>query len=309
MKAIQLDEYGGPEKLRFRDVVDPVAGRGQVLVDIHAASVNPVDWKIQSGARREQLKLTLPYIPGVDFSGVVRAVAEGVADFAPGDEVYAVTNQTQQACYAQAIAVDAALVARKPPSLSHAEAAALALVGLTALVSLEDAMKLRAGETILVHAAAGGVGGFAVQYARHVGATVYATASARNHDYVRALGAHEVIDYTAQDFTGAVPPCDVVYDTIGGDVHARSIGVLKPGGRLAHIAPPPAGFESPRADVTIVRPNVGRDRAHLDRLSQLVEAGAIQPPEIARFPLAEAEAAQRLSMEGHVRGKIVLEAR
>ena len=133
MKAIQLDEYGGPEKLRFRDVVDPVAGRGQVLVDMHAASVNPVDWKIQSGARREQLKLTLPYIPGVDFSGVVRAVAEGVADFAPGDEVYAVTNQTQQACYAQAIAVDAALVARKPPSLSHAEAAALALIGLTAL--------------------------------------------------------------------------------------------------------------------------------------------------------------------------------
>lgn len=309
MKAIQLDEYGGPENLRFGDAVDPVAGPGQVLVDIFAASVNPVDWKIQSGARREQLPLTLPYIPGVDFSGIVRAVGEGVSDFAAGDEVYAVTNQTQQGCYARAIAIDAALVARKPASLSHAEAAALALVGLTALVSLEDTVKLASGETVLVHAAAGGVGGFAVQFARHVGATIYATASARNHDYVRALGAHEVIDYNSQDFTASVPPCDVVYDTVGGEVHARSIGVLKPGGRLAYIAPPPAGFKPPRDDVTIVRPNVGRDRAHLDRLSALVEAGAIRPPEIEHFPLAEAAAAQRLSMEGHVRGKIVLDVR
>jgi NADPH:quinone reductase-like Zn-dependent oxidoreductase len=309
MKAIQLDEYGGPENLRFRDVVDPVAGRGQVLVDIHAASVNPVDWKIQSGERRDRLPLTLPYIPGVDFSGVVRAVGEGVADFRPGDEVYAVTNQMQQGGYAQAIAIDAGLVARKPASLGHAEAAALALVGLTALVSLEDTVKLASGETILVHAGAGGVGGFAVQFARHVGATVYATASTRNHDYVRSLGAHHVIDYNSQDFTRIVPPCDVVYDTVGGEVHVRSIGILKPGGRLAYIAPPPAGFEPQRDDVTIVRPNVGRDRAHLDRLSGLVAAGAITAPEITRFPLAEAAAAQRLSMEGHVRGKIVLEVR
>ena len=309
MKAIQLDEYGGPENLRFGEAIDPVAGPGQVLVDIFAASVNPVDWKIATGARREQLRLDLPYIPGMDFSGVVRALGEGVSDLAPGDAVYAVTNQIQQGCYAQAIAIDAALVARKPPSLSHAEAASLALVALTALVSLEDTVKLSSGETVLVHAGAGGVGGVAVQYARHVGATVYATASARNHDYVRGLGAHEAIDYTGVDFTEIVPPCDAVYDTVGGEVHVRSIGILKPGGRLAYIAPPPAGFEPPRKDVTIVRPNVGRDRAHLDRLSELIAAGAVTAPEIARFPLADAAAAWRLSMEGHVRGKIVLEVR
>src|SRR5690606_18285010 len=151
MKAVQLDEYGGPENLRFRNVVDPVAGHGEVLVDIHAASVNPVDWKIGSGARQDRLKLTLPYTPGVDCSGIVRAVGEGVSGFTPGDAVYAVTNQTQQGCYAQAIAIDARLVARKPASLSHAEAAALALVGLTALVSLEDTVKLAAGETVLIH--------------------------------------------------------------------------------------------------------------------------------------------------------------
>ena len=309
MKAIQLDEYGGPEVLKFRDVLDPVAAAGQILVDIYATTVNPVDWKIQSGARKDALPLKLPYIPGVDFSGVVRAVGDKVKSFSAGDAVYAVVNQTQQSTYAQAIAIDAGLVGRKPPSLTHAEAAAIALTGLTAIVSLEDTAKLKSGETVLIHAAAGGVGSFAVQLARHLGATVYATASAKNHDYVRGLGADEVIDYTATDFTKAVPPCDVIYDTVGGEVHVKSIALLKPGGRLAYIAPPPAGFQSPRGDVSILRPQVGRDGKYMDRISALVAAGAVKPPEIIRMPLAEAAAAQRLSMDGHVRGKIVLDVR
>ncbi len=309
MKAIQLDEYGGPEVLKFRDVLDPVAGPGQVLVDIYATTVNPVDWKIQSGARKDVLPMKLPYIPGVDFSGVVRALGEGVRDFSIGDGVYAVVNQIQQSTYAQAIAIDANLVGRKPASLSHAEAAALALTGLTAIISLQDAAKLTAGETCLIHAAAGGVGSFAVQLAKHIGATVYATASAKNHDYVRSLGADEVIDYTATDFTRAMPPCDVIYDTVGGEVHVKSVSLLKPGGRMAYIAPPPADYKPTRKDVTIVRPQVGRDRKHMDRISALVEAGAVRAPEITRMPLSDAAEAQRLSMQGHVRGKIVLDAR
>ncbi len=309
MKAIEMDDYGGPEVLQLRDIADPVAGAGEIVVDIFAASVNPVDWKLCAGYRREALRLEFPHILGLDFSGVVRAAGAGVTDFAPGDEVCGVCEQNARGAYAEAIAINVANVAKKPATLSHAETAAIALVGLTALVSLEDVAKLSAGETVLIHAAAGGVGGIAVQYARHVGARVYATASRHNHDYVRSLGADEVIDYTTEDFTAAVPECDVVYDAVGGDVHARSFSVLKTGGRLVYIARPPDGFEAPRDDVRVLRPQVGRDRQHLERLNALVAEGAIRAPEITRMPLAEVAAAHELSKTGHVRGKIVLEVR
>ena len=309
MKAVQMDAYGGPEVIVLRDAPDPTAGPGEIVVDIHAASINPADWKVREGLRRDDVKAVFPHVLGRDFSGVVRAVGEDVADFAPGDAVFAVTDRGQEGAYAEAIAIKAALAARKPESLSHAEAAALALTGLTALVCLEDAAKLSAGQTVLIHGAAGGVGSFAVQYARHVGARVLATASARNHDYLSGLGADEVIDYTQRDFTEVVSACDVVLDTIGGEVHRRSFSVLRPGGRLIHIAPAPPGFTPPRDDVTVVRPLVARDRAHLERIVELVETGAVRPPEIERLPLAEAAAAQELSRTGHVRGKIVLEVR
>ncbi len=309
MKAVLMDDYGGPEVLRFGDAPDPVAGPGEILVEIHAASVNAADWKVREGFRRDDVKLAFPHILGRDFSGVVRALGAGVTDFAPGDEVFAVIDRGQEGGYAEAFAIRAELAAGKPSTLSHAEAAALALTGLTALAALEDAAKLRSGETVLIHGGAGGVGSFAVQYAKHVGARVIVTASAVNHDYVRSLGADLAIDYTSQDFTEAASDCDVVFDTIGGAVHARSFAALKPGGRLIHIAAGPAGFTAPRDDVTVTRPHVGRDRAHLERILDLVAEGAVRPPEIARMPLAEAAAAQELSKTGHVRGKIVFEVR
>ena len=307
MKANQIDAYGGPEVLQLRDVIDPVAGAGELVVDIYAASVNPVDWKIRNGARKDNLFLDFPYTPGIDFSGVIRAAGDAVTEFGAGDGVFGVTPQTQQGAYAEAIAVDASLVARKPAGLSHVNTAALALVGATAIVSL-DTVGLASGETILIHAAAGGVGGFAVQYAKHLGATVYATASARNHDYVRDLGADEVIDYGREDFTQAVPKCDVVYDTIGGKVHEQSFAVLKPGGRLAYVAAPPAGF-SPPDNVTVKRPNVTRDPRHLDRISELYAAGAVKPMAVTEMALADAADAHKLSAEGHVRGKLVFKIR
>ncbi len=309
MKAVQMDSYGGPEVLQYRDAPDPVAGPGEIVVDIHAASVNPVDWKVRDGLRKDSAPVSFPHILGRDFSGVVREAGPDVDAFSPGDKVFAVTDQGQEGTYAEAIAIKAALAAKKPAGLSHAEAAALALIGLTALVSLEDVAKLASGETVLIHAGAGGVGGFAVQYAKHVGARVFATASARNRGYVLGLGADEVIDYTRQDFTQAVPPCDVVFDTLGGEVHRRSFSVLRPGGRLVHIAAAPAGFVPPRGDVTVVRPNVARDRLHLERIVELFETGALRPPEIEHMPLAAAAAAQELSKTGHVRGKIVLDVR
>ncbi|MDA1000592.1 MAG: NADP-dependent oxidoreductase [bacterium] len=309
MKAILMKDYGGPEVLELGDAPDPAAGPGEIVVDIHAASVNPADWKQREGYNRSDAQLSFPHILGRDFSGVVRALGPGVEEFAPGDAVFGVADRGQEGAYAEAIAVKASIMARKPDSLSHAEAAALALIGLTALVALEDAVKLKAGGNILIHAGAGGVGSFAVQYARYADAKVYATASARNHEYVRGLGADEVIDYNSEDFTKAAPLCDVVFDTMGGEVHARSFSVLKPGGLLVHVAPPPAGFSPPRSDVTVIRPNVGRDRAHLERIIELMKAGAVRPPEIVEMPLAEAGAAQELSKKGHVRGKIVLKVR
>ncbi len=309
MQAVLMDDYGGPEVLRLGEAVDPVAGPGEIVVDIHAASVNAADWKVREGFRGDDVKLTFPHILGRDFSGVVRTMGEGVTDLAPGDAVFAVIERGREGGYAEAIAISAALAAKKPETLSHVEAAALALTGLTALVALEDEAKLGAGQRILIHGGAGGVGSFAVQYARHLGAFVLVTGRAVNHDYLRELGADETIDYTKQNFAHLVKGCDVVFDTIGGAVHARSFPVLKPGGRLVHIAAAPAGFTAPRSDVTVTRPHVGRDRAHLERILELVAEGAVKPPEIQTLPLAEAARAHELSQAGHVRGKIVFEVR
>lgn len=309
MKAVLMHGYGGPEVLEYADAPDPAAKTGEIVVDIHAVSLNPADWKVREGLRKNDVKARFPHIPGRDFSGIVRETGDGVSDFQAGDPVFAVNEQGREGAYAEAIAIPAALAARKPDFLSHAEASALAMTGLTTLRALEDEAKLKTGETILIHAGAGGVGGFAVQYARHVGATVYTTASETNHEYVKSLGADFAIDYKKVDFTGAAPPCDVVFDTIGGEVHARSFALLKPGGRLVHIAAGPPGFSPPREDVRVIRPNVRRDRAHLTRILELAESGAVRPPHIQEMPLADAAAAQEISKTGHVRGKIILRVR
>jgi len=243
---------------------------------------------------------------GRDFSGVVRAVGPGVVDFKPGDAVFAVTEQGKDGTYAEAIAINAAICAKKPDFLSHIEAAALALIGLTALVSIEDTLKLQKGEKILIQGGAGGVGGYAVQLCRHIGATVLATASARNHDYVKKLGADTVIDYTKDDFTKIATNCDAVFDTVGGKVQTRSFESLKPGGRLAWIA---AGEPEvkPHGRVQVLRPNVARDRAHLDRVSELARTGTVTTPDIQVLKLEDAGRAHELSETKHVRGKLVFQ--
>jgi len=176
---------------------------------------------------------------------------------------------------------------------------------LTAICTVEDTLKLKAGETILIQGGAGGVASFAVQLAKHLGARVITTASAANHDYLRGIGADEIIDYNAVDFTKVVKDCDAVFDTVGGDVAQRSFAVLKPGGRAAFIA---SGAQPPRpdrGDVVALRPSVGRDRQHLERIVALVAAGAVRPPEVTRYQLSEAVAAHRLSESRHFRGKLV----
>ena len=307
MKAAYIEAHGGPEVLRYGDVLDPVAGPGQVLVDIHAASVNGADWKVRSGA--SGTITDFPYVLGRDFSGIVRAIGDGVDDFSVGDAVFGVCDVGQEGAYAEKIAIKSSILARKPDSLSHAEAASLALIGLTALISIEDTLKLKSGETILIQGGAGGVAGFAIQTAKHIGARVITTASAANHDYLRGLGADEIIDYNAQDFTELVNDCDAVFETAGGDVAQRSFQVLKPGGRIAFIASGGKAPDSPRDDVQALRPAVGRDRPHLERIVELVSAGAVRVPEITEYTLLDAVAAHRISEARHLRGKLVFKVR
>ncbi|MBI3196871.1 MAG: NADP-dependent oxidoreductase, partial [Rhodospirillales bacterium] len=266
MKAAYIETFGGPELLKVGDLPDPSPGPGQVVVDTHAASVNGADWKVCAG---EYAQPSFPVIPGRDFSGVVSALGADVKDLKVGDEVFGVLEAGRDGTYCEKIAVGAAIVARKPPPLSHVDAAALALIGLTAIRAIEDTLKLKSGETILIQGGAGGVAGFAIQLARHIGARVITTASAANLGYVRELGADQAIDYNATDFRKVASNCDAVFDTVGGDVAMQSFAVLKPGGRAAFIA---SGAQAPkpdRADVVALRPAVGRARAPLERIVEL----------------------------------------
>jgi NADPH:quinone reductase-like Zn-dependent oxidoreductase len=306
MKAVLLTSHGGPEMLRYGEAPDPTAGAGEVLVDIHAASVNGADCKVRLGGGRYSLT-QFPHILGRDFSGIVSAVGTGVTDFNIGDAVFGVTDQGIEGAYAEKIAIKATIIAKKPNRLTHAEAAAMGLTSLTALTAIEDVAQLKANQTILIQGGAGGVAGFAVQLAKHLGATVIATASAGNHPYVRSLGADRVIDYNGEDFTKIGPICDVVFDTVGGSVRAGSYMVLKPGGKLVWIAPAADGFQPNRNDVQTLRPNVTRDRAHLERMLALLDAGAVRPPPIVHYRLADAAQAHRVSEARHLQGKLVLD--
>ena len=310
MKAAYIEQFGGPEVLKVGDLPDPSAGPGQIVVDIHAASVNGADWKVCAG---EYAQPSFPVILGRDFSGVVSALGAdagaGVEDLKVGDEVFGVLEAGRDGTYCEKIAVGAAIVARKPAGLSHVDATALALAGLTAIRSIEDTLKLKAGETILIQGGAGGVASFAIQLAKHLGARVITTASAANLAWMRELGADQAIDYNATDFRKVVSNIDAVFDTVGGDVAMQSFSVLKPGGRAAFIA---SGAQAPkpdRADVVALRPAVGRARAPLERVAELVRTGAVRPPPVRLFGLADAVEAVQISKARHLKGKLVFKLR
>ena len=308
MKAAYIQQFGGPEVLQYGDLPDPVAGPGEVVVDVHAATVNAADWKFRAGEYARHANVQFPQIPGRDFSGVVSAVGAG-ADLKVGDAVFGVLGAGKEGTYCEKIAIPANLVAKKPDGLSHINAAALALTGLTAVNSVEDTLHLQRGEKILIQGGAGGVAGFAIQFAKHLGATVVTTTSAANIPYVKSLGADEVIDYNAQNFTRVVSGCDAVFETVGGDVAKQSYAVLKPGGRAAFIA---SGAEAPkpdRSDVKGLRPPVPRSRKAMERVAELWSAGAIKAPEVKLYKLAQAAEAHRVSQGRHFRGKLVFEVR
>jgi NADPH:quinone reductase-like Zn-dependent oxidoreductase len=303
MKAVYFQRHGGPEVLTYGDMPDPVPDKDEIVVDIHAASINGADWKVRAGLAG---RVIFPHILGRDFSGVVSAVGPDVKDICAGDAVFGVCATGQEGAYAEKIAIKSALVAIKPPGLSHSHAAALALGGLTAIVAIETTLMLEQGEIVLIHGGAGGVGGFAIQLAKHLGAHVVTTTSTANRDYVRALGADETIDYRKEDFASSISDIDAVFDTVGGEVGVRSFSVLKPGGRAAFIAYganiPPA----PSADLKSLRPDVRRDRKHLQRIVDLIAVGAVRLPEVTTFALSDTARAHEISQGRHFRGKLVL---
>ena len=309
MKAVYFEELGSPEILKYGDLPDPVAAADEVVVDIHAASVNGADWKVLGGKYADPVS-DFPYILGRDISGVVVSVGADVTDLKVGDAVFGVLPAGQEGTYCEKIATKASVLALKPDDVSHVDIAALALIGLTATISIEESIQLKSGEKILIQGGAGGVAGFAIQLAKHIGAHVVTTCSARNADYVKGLGADEIVDYNAADFTQVVSGCDAVFDTVGGDVTQKCFAVLKPGGRAAFIA---SGSTPPvpesRTDVESLRPKVGRSRAHMERVVELFKAGVVTVPELQVFSLKDAAKAVALSASRHFRGKLIIKVR
>ena len=216
MKAVRVHEYGSPEVLRYEDAPRPAPGAGEVLVRVHAAAVNPVDWKIRAGHVKDWLQYTLPMIPGWDFSGVVESVGSDAGSWKPGDEVYGRPDMSRDGAYADYIAVRASEIAFKPKSIDHVHAAAIPLTALTAWQACFDTAKLSAGQRILIHAAAGGVGNFAVQFAKWKGAWVAGTASGRNQEFLRELGVDQPVNYETTRFEDVVHDVVVVLDTMAG---------------------------------------------------------------------------------------------
>jgi NADPH:quinone reductase-like Zn-dependent oxidoreductase len=308
MKASRIHAYGTPDTLVYEDAPRPEAHAGDILVRVRAAGVNPVDYKTRRGKGiGGGSSNVLPLIVGWDVSGVVEMVGAGVTAFQPGDEVYSMVRFPEfGSAYAQYVAAPASDFARKPQTLDHVHAAAVPLAALTAWQIMFDTAHLAAGQTILIHAAAGGVGHLAVQLAKWKGAHVIGTASARNADFLREIGVDEVVDYTAAPFETIVHPVDVVLDCVGGDISERSAKVLKPGGFLSWIA---GGLSKERIAELGIRAGgilVHVDGEELAAIGTLIDTGYIKPFVEQVFPLSEAPKAHEAIETGRTRGKIVL---
>jgi NADPH:quinone reductase-like Zn-dependent oxidoreductase len=307
MKAVRMHAYGGPEVLRYEDAPRPEPGPGEVLAKVYAAAVNPVDWKIREGYMKAMRPYPLPLILGWDFSGVVEATGAGVTQWKKGDEVYGRPDIGRDGAYAEYIAVKAAEIAFKPKSLDHVPAAAIPLAGLTAWQAIFDVGGLSAGQRILIHAAAGGVGSFAVQLAKWKGAYVIGTASARNHMFLKELGADETIDYQSTPFEKVVQDVDLVLDTMAGDTRTRSWQALKKGGILVSILGPPSAEEAARYGVRAGSIFVQPNAAELKELATLADSGKLRAIVEAVLPLQKAARAHEMNQTLHTRGKIVLQ--
>lgn len=333
MKAAFIRRYGGNKVVELGELPAPQAGPGELLVEVHAASVNPVDFKIRDGMLKMIVPFGFPLILGNDLSGVVKAVGAGVTRFRPGDAVFARMDKRRIGAFAEFAVVAEQDAAAKPANLTHVEAAAVPLAGLTAWQALFEIGGLKAGQKVLIHAGSGGVGTFAIQLARHAGATVAATVGARNADLARSLGADIVIDYKTQRFEDVVSDQDLVFDTQAGDIQHRSFAVLKRGGVLVSIAGKPDGRLARQWGLNpllgvlldfLSRKTLRLAKRHGVRYEylfmhpsgeQLAQIGRLLAESSVRtvidkvFPLEQVREALAYSEAGHATGKVVIEVK
>lgn len=311
MKAIVIDQYGGKEQLKERELDRPSIKADQVLLEVHATSINPIDWKLREGYLKEMLPFEFPIVLGWDAAGVIAEIGESVTDFQPGDRVFVRPELTREGTYAEFIAVEDHLLAKMPDTMSFEEGAAMPLVGLTAWECLVEQAGVKEGDKVLIHAGAGGVGTHAIQIAKSFGAYVATTASDENGDFLKSLGADQVIDYKSEAFEEAVSDFDIVFDTMGGDIQAKSFGVLKKGGFLVSIAEPPSEEEAEKYGVKTGYVFLQPEGKKLRKLAELYSDGKLKPAIGETFPfsaegLQEAHAA---SETHHARGKIVVKVK
>ena len=303
MKAIRIHQYGGPEVLAHVETQRPAPGPKEVLIKVQAAAVNPIDWKLRAGHMKEIFPLTFPATLGGDVSGPVEEVGAGVTQFKRGDDVYALL---QGGGYAEYAVAKETVVARKPRTWDHVQAATVPVGGLTAWQALFEVAQLSAGQKVLIHAAAGGVGNFAVQFAKARGAYVIGTASSKNQAFLRELGVDQPVDYQKTRFEEVVREVDVVLDTVGGDTLERSFKVLKKGGILVSLVQPPAEDLAAKYGVRALFYGAHASASDLAEIAKLIDQGQVKPVIETVLPLAEARRAHELSQGGHARGKIIL---
>lgn len=308
MRATQIDSYGDKSVVHITEgLPEPAVGAGQILVEVHAAGVNPFDWKVREGLTRSMAELPFPATLGGDFAGVVAEVGTDVTDVQTGDEVYGQANALGgQGSYAEFTPVKATSLARKPKSLDFIHAAAVPLAAVSAYQALVEHMQLHPKQKVLIHGGAGGIGTFAIQLAKHLGAHVATTASANDADYVKGLGADEVIDYKSQDFSTILKDLDAVYDTIGGKTYTKSFQVLKQGGIIVSMLEQPDEALAKRSKVTAVVQYTKVTTERLNKITELLENGALAVHVSKTFPLSQAGEALDYLHEGKHRGKVVL---
>jgi len=305
MKAARMHEFGGPEVLVVDDVTMPELGPDEVLVRVMAASINPVDYKIRSGAFKAGASTPLPLVLGRDVAGVVERRGRDAARFAPGDEVFALLDRSRGG-YAEYVTIAESICAPKPRTLDFAQAAGVPLAGITAWQGLFDHGRLRPGERVLIHGGAGGVGHLAIQLAKHRQAWVATTVSGDDLDFVTSLGADLPIDYRVQPFEELVQNVDLVLDLVGGDTTERSLAVLRHGGRLVSSIGTPTHDEALHPGIEALGYMAQPNGSELDELSHLIDTGQLRPFVLATYPLGEVRAAHDRAEHQHTRGKIVL---
>ena len=305
MKAALIRAYEGA--VEIADIAAPVLTDDSVIIKVHAASVNPIDNILRMGYMKEMMPLTFPFVMGYDVSGVVTEVGKDVTTFKVGDAVYARPNQDDKGAVAEFARVKEAELALKPESLTHAEAASLPLAGLTAWQAFVEFADLKQGQKVLIHAGSGGVGTLAIQMAKHLGAFVATTVSARNADLVKSLGADLVIDYKSEAFDEVISEYDVVLDMVGGEIMNRSFKVLKKGGHLVSIKGQDTDGLAAKHDVKFDWFFMHPDGAQLKALADQVAAGVLKPVIDSTFKFADADKAYAHLADGHAVGKIVID--